>query len=85
MYKVKYGLSLTFEIEEEECEWSAICPELGVASCGINASEAEKMLREAVGLYVRVQDDLGQLSGIVERLVFSDSPSYEFQVDTAII
>lgn len=52
---MKYIFSAVFN--KENGGYSALCPELGVASQGKNIKEAEKNIREAVKLYI---DDLPQ-------------------------
>ncbi|KND49894.1 MAG: hypothetical protein AB197_00075 [Parcubacteria bacterium C7867-002] len=47
---VKYIFSAVFT--KEKGGYSVLCPELGVASQGVDLSEAEKNIKEAVGLFI---------------------------------
>jgi predicted RNase H-like HicB family nuclease len=48
---------LTAVIEREEDWFVATCPELGVASQGRTLEEAERMVKEAVGLLLAEADE----------------------------
>ena len=48
---MKYVFSAIFT--KEEGGYSVLCPELGVASQGIDLTEAEHNIREAVELYIK--------------------------------
>ncbi len=50
-------------IEKEGKWYTALCPELGVASQGKTRSEALKNLKEAVELYLEDEDVQKQLKG----------------------
>ena len=57
---------LTGVIEpEEEGGFTAVCPELGVASCGDTVEEALDMLGEAIDVQLEDLQDLGQLDGVL--------------------
>jgi predicted RNase H-like HicB family nuclease len=52
---------------EPEGGYSALCPELGVASQGETIEEAEASLREAVELYLESAKDIGTLDEILKE------------------
>ena len=57
---------LTGVIEpEDEGGFTAVCPELGVASCGDTVEEALDMLGEAIDVQLEDLQDLGQLDGVL--------------------
>ena len=58
----------TVVVWKEKEGYVSKCPELGVASCGDSASEAEENLKEAVGLYLENAKSLGLLDDIMESL-----------------
>jgi predicted RNase H-like HicB family nuclease len=55
---------LTHVIYEDEDMYTAICPELDIASCGESIEEADKSLTEAIGLYLNSCEELGWLENI---------------------
>ncbi len=52
--------------KEAEGGYSALCPELGVASQGETIEEAEANLKEACELYIETAKDLGILDKVLE-------------------
>ena len=52
---------------EPEGGYSALCPELGVASQGETIEEAEANLREAVELYLESAKELGIFKQVLEE------------------
>lgn len=60
----RIGFSAVYK-PEPEGGYSALCPELGVASQGETIEEAEANLREAVELYLESAKELG----ILERVL----------------
>jgi len=59
---------LTAVVWEEEGQYVSHCPELGVASCGSDATGALKALREAVELYLENAKRLGMLPELCAAL-----------------
>ena len=52
--------------KEQNGGYSAVCPELGVASQGETIEEAEANLKEACELYIESAKDVGMLDRILE-------------------
>ncbi|MFZ3076832.1 MAG: type II toxin-antitoxin system HicB family antitoxin [Candidatus Aenigmatarchaeota archaeon] len=52
--------------KEVEGGYSALCPELGVASQGETVEEAESSLKEACELYMESAKDVGILKKVLE-------------------
>ncbi len=52
--------------KEVEGGYSALCPELGVASQGENIEEAELNLKEACELYIESARDVGILDKVLD-------------------
>ncbi len=54
--------------KEPKGGYSALCPELGVASQGETIEEAEKNLKEACELYIESAKEVGTLDQILEMV-----------------
>jgi predicted RNase H-like HicB family nuclease len=52
--------NITFQMQPEDGHYSAVCPELGTASCGDTVEEATANLREAATLHLETLHSLGQ-------------------------
>ncbi|MXX74398.1 MAG: type II toxin-antitoxin system HicB family antitoxin [Holophagales bacterium] len=53
---------LAIEAHQENGEWVATCPDLGLASQGASLNEALEMLNEAMLLFFQTSDELGILA-----------------------
>lgn len=53
---------LTGVAEKDGNQFTAICPELDVASCGDTVEEALDMLEEALEVYLEAVHDVGELA-----------------------
>ena len=58
---------LTHAIYKDDDLYTAICPELDIASCGESIEEADKSLTEAIGLYLNSCEELGWLENILRE------------------
>ena len=63
-------LFLTSKIWKEGKHYIAYNPELEVASQGKTLEEAEKMLKEAIGLFIKTAKKIGTLNHILEETGF---------------
>lgn len=61
----EFVLSAIFK-KEAEGGYSALCPELGVASQGETIEEAEANLKEACELYIESAKEIGTLDKVLE-------------------
>lgn len=52
---------LLIDRTSEDVEWSAVFPELGAASCGVDVNEAVRMALAAVAAWLEVTIDRGEL------------------------
>ncbi len=57
----------------------AYAPQLGVSSCGDSAEEAERMLREAAGLFLEEAHRMGTLEDILAEAGYSSVGAGEFR------
>ena len=55
-------VTLTGVAYKDGNQFTALCPELGVASCGDTAEEALEMLEEALEVYLEELADIGTLA-----------------------
>ena len=56
-----WRITVGIEVHEEDGEWVATCPDLGLASQGASRDEAVEMLQEAAILFFETSDELGIL------------------------
>ena len=63
-------LFLTSKIWKEGKHYISYNPELEVASQGKTLEEAEKMLKEAIGLFIKTAKKIGTLNHILEETGF---------------
>lgn len=63
-------LFLTSKIWKEGKHYIAYNPELEVASQGKTLEEAEKMLKEAIGLFIKTAKKTGTLNHVLEETGF---------------
>lgn len=63
-------LFLTSKIWKEDKHYVAYNPELEVASQGKTFKEAEKMLKEAIDLFIKTAKKIGTLNHILEEAGF---------------
>lgn len=63
-------LFLTSKIWEEDKHYVAYNPELEVASQGKTFEEAEKMLKEAIDLFIKTAKKIGTLNHILKEAGF---------------
>ena len=54
--------------KEPKGGYSALCPELGVASQGENIEDAKTNLREACELYIESAKDVGMIKKVLEEI-----------------
>lgn len=57
-------ITLTFVIEKEGRQYSAVCRELGTASCGDTVDEALENIREAVNVDLNTLEQIGERARI---------------------
>ena len=60
MREVTRYICVTFNIVPEDGQYSAVCPELGTASCGETVDEAVKNIREAVLVDLNTLEHFGE-------------------------
>jgi predicted RNase H-like HicB family nuclease len=48
----KLAFPLTFLLKREGRQWAALCPEIGIASCGETQQSAKEALEDAIATYV---------------------------------
>ncbi len=60
MTRPAHYVALTFRITKDHGQFSAICEELGTASCGDTIDEAVKNIREAVLVDLNTLEKLGE-------------------------
>lgn len=63
-------LFLTSKIWKEDRHYIAYNPELEVASQGKTLEEAEKMLKEAIGLFIKTAKKIGTLNRVLAETGF---------------
>ncbi len=56
-----WRITVDIEAHQEDGEWIATCPDLGLASQGASLDEALEMLQEAAVLFFEISDELGIL------------------------
>ena len=71
---------LTGIAEKDGNQFTAICPELDVASCGDSVEEALDMLEEALEVYLEAVHDVGELAREFEGMGIKVHPD-EFKTD----
>lgn len=57
-----WRITVGIEAHQEDGEWVATCPNLGLASQGATLDEALEMLQEATVLFFETSDELGILA-----------------------
>ncbi len=70
-------VTLTGVAYKDGNQFTALCPELGVASCGDTAEEALEMLEEALEVYLESVHEVGELAREFDEMgieVHPDSP-----------
>lgn len=68
----EFVLSAVFK-KELEGGYSALCPELGVASQGETIEEAENNLKEACELYIESAKEVGIADKVMEQLKITNN------------
>lgn len=66
--KMMREIMLAVTLKKEETGYSALCPELGVASQGENVEEALDNIKEAVELYLESSEEAGIKEHLLEKL-----------------
>ena len=61
------GVILTGVAEKDGNQFTALCPELDVASCGDTAEEALDMLDDALQVYIEALIEVGTLSRVFKE------------------
>ncbi len=83
-----WRITVAIEAHQEDGEWVATCPDLGLASQGASLDEALQMLQEATVLFFETSDELGILAeelvnkGLLTREL---APHFRFEVTTAAL
>ena len=67
IFSINMKLFLTSKIWKEGKHYVAYNPELEVASQGKTLEEAEKMLKEAIGLFIKTAKKIGTLNQVLEE------------------
>ena len=70
IFSINMKLFLTSKIWKEGKHYVAYNPELEVASQGKTLEEAEKMLKEAIGLFIKTAKKIGTLNQVLEETGF---------------
>ena len=70
IFSINMKLFLTSKIWKEGKHYVAYNPELEVASQGKTLEEAEKMLKEAIGLFIKTAKKFGTLNQVLEETGF---------------
>ena len=73
-------VTLTGIAEKDGNQFTALCPELDVASCGDTVEEALDMLKEAIEVYLEAVHDAGELAREFQEMgikVHPDNPKLD--------